>query len=77
MSTDKEGFVHTLTEENAVEVAAWCGGKLVQEIDEKDPEITHSAVNFPGKSGVERAHVGDQLEYNIDANAYEIINRQD
>lgn len=72
---DFPGSCYTLTEDNVVEVAAWCGGKIVKEIDEKDPEILHSAVNFPGVRGVERAHIGDQLEYQIDLNAFVIINK--
>jgi hypothetical protein len=64
-----------LTEDNAAEFAAWCEGKLVHEIDEKDPEILHPAVNFAGENGIERAHVGDELGYNPYLGRYKIINK--
>lgn len=60
------------TEENAVEMAQWCRGKLVEEIDPVDPEIKQPAINVKTKNGIERAHVGDYIGYSIDDDYYRI-----
>jgi hypothetical protein len=61
-----------LTAENAGQVVHWCNGKLVQEIDEKDSDILHPAVNVQTKDGVDRAHVGDDINFNHDSGFFEI-----
>lgn len=61
-----------ITEQNAARVAHHVKGKLVKEIDEKDSEILHSAINVQTKDGVERAHVGDDISFNHDSGYFEI-----
>jgi activator of HSP90 ATPase len=51
-----------VTQENAWELAVWCGGKLVQEQDALDPSITMPAINVPvGEDSVERARIGSLI----------------
>jgi hypothetical protein len=64
-----EGYF-TLTDENAVEIALWCGGKVVREKDALDPEIEHVAVNIPVKDGVDRIHVGDRIAFDTEQSYY-------
>lgn len=51
----------TLTEKNAVELAHWCGGRLVKEVDAIDSAKSSPGINVPTRDGVERARVGDIL----------------
>lgn len=44
-----------LTEDNATEVAAWCGGTLIEEIDPEHPEETQPGINFNTHMGMKRA----------------------
>lgn len=50
-----------VSESNLREVAAWCGGVLVDEIDPFDSAVTNLAFNFRTITGVERAHAGDTV----------------
>lgn len=63
------GFTPT----NAEALAAWCGGKVSEEIDALDPEKKTLAVNFQAKDSVERAYVGDLL---IRGDGYYSVHRQ-
>jgi len=56
----------TLTEKNAAELAAWCGGKSVVEHDALDDEKTSPGINVPTRDGVERASLGDSIIKNHD-----------
>lgn len=44
-----------LTEANAVEVAAWCRGDLIEEIDPEHPEEKQPGINLETPSGLTRA----------------------
>lgn len=44
-----------LTEDNAVEVAVWCGGTLVDEIDPEHPDEKQPGINLNTHMGVKRA----------------------
>ena len=49
-----------VTEENAAEVARWCKGLLVEEIDAVDPSKKYPAINVKTRDGeMMRAGVGD------------------
>lgn len=51
----------TLTAENAAELAEWCGGRLVTEIDALNHSATSPGINVPCGDEVERASVGDTI----------------
>lgn len=51
--------VNRLTPDNAVAVAAWCGGVPVTEHDALQHDITFAAVNVPTNKGMKRAQEGD------------------
>lgn len=51
----------TLSQENASFLAAWCGGKLVNEQDAISPHINTPGINVPTANGVERASMGDTI----------------
>lgn len=65
----------TLTENNAEELAAWCGGMPVVQHDALDHEKTTTGVNVPTKNGVERAQVGDAI-YRQDNGNFGIFKHQ-
>lgn len=44
-----------LNEENAPQVAAWCGGTLVEEIDPEHPEENQPGINLNTPAGTKRA----------------------
>lgn len=44
-----------LNEDNAAEVAAWCNGTLIEEIDPEHPEETQPGINFQTPQGMQRA----------------------
>ena len=50
-----------LTKENVKEVAVWCGGREVEEIDALDPEKTYVGLNLSSWSGMVRASEGDYI----------------
>jgi hypothetical protein len=50
-----------LTKENVDEVAEWCTGKEVEEIDGLNPEIRYVGLNFIAWDGVTRASEGDYI----------------
>jgi len=57
----------TLTVNNSVELALWCGGLRIMQFDALDdskPAIP--AVNVPTDNGVQRAHIGDTIIQNPD-----------
>jgi hypothetical protein len=56
----------TLTENNAEEVAQWCGGRVVIQHDALDNDVTTSGVNVPVRDKVERAQVGDIIVHSHD-----------
>lgn len=51
----------TLTENNAAELADWCGGRLVMEHDALDDDKTSPGINVLVDGDVRRASVGDTL----------------
>jgi hypothetical protein len=70
MKRHGEGFI--LTEENATEVAEWCDGKLVEEIDPVDPEKKQPAINVQTIDGIQRMHIGDSIRFLIDYDGYQL-----
>ena len=46
---------------NAGEVAVWCGGVVVEEIDPEDDNVRYVAVNIPTLEGVMRASEDDYV----------------
>ena len=44
-----------LTEDNASEVAEWCGGDLIEEIDPEHPEEMQPGINVRTQTGFARA----------------------
>lgn len=50
-----------LYKDTAEDLALWCGGMLVTEIDPHDPGITFVGINVPTQLGVERASQGDWI----------------
>lgn len=50
-----------LTENNAAELAQWCGGRLAREHDALDHSQSTLGINVPVVDGVERASVGDTI----------------
>jgi hypothetical protein len=50
-----------VSEANIREVAAWCGGMMVEEIDPFDDAVTNPAFNVQTIKEIERAHIGDTL----------------
>lgn len=46
---------------NIEEVAEWCGGKVVTEIDDLDRSVTNPAMNLRTIKEIERAHIGDTI----------------
>ena len=53
-----------LTSANADEVAAWCGGLVVEDQKSSDPTDIAVSVNFPTLSGVVSLRVGELLVKN-------------
>lgn len=47
-----------VTAENAEEIAAWCGGFTVEEIDPFDSTVRQPGINVPCEYGNERASIG-------------------
>lgn len=47
-----------LNEGNAAEVAAWCGGQLIEEISPEDPEEMQPGINVTTLGAVKRASLG-------------------
>ena len=64
---DLDGFIHTtveaiqLTHDNVTEVADWCTGKEVKEIDALDPKKSYVGLNFLSWNGIVRASEGDYI----------------
>lgn len=50
-----------LAPDNAEEIATWCGGLVVQEIDPEDDEKRYDVINIPTLEGVMRASQGDYV----------------
>lgn len=50
-----------LTPSNAEEVASWCGGSVVEEIDPINPDKRYVGVNIPTLEGVMRASEDDYV----------------
>jgi hypothetical protein len=51
----------TLNENNAEELAAWCGGRSVVEHDALDDSKTSPGINVPVGQDVQRASLGDTI----------------
>lgn len=47
-----------LNEDNAAEVAAWCAGVLIEEIDPQDSLQKQPGINVPTPAGFKRASLG-------------------
>lgn len=52
---------YQLDHSNAEELARWCGGKIVREIDPFDADKTFPGINMPTYKGVQRVSVGDYI----------------
>ena len=50
-----------LNEDNAADVAAWCGGDLVEEIDPEHPQEKQPGINVPTSGGRKRASLGNYV----------------
>jgi hypothetical protein len=51
-----------LTRDNALQVAAWCKGRVVAEQDAFDPSIDTPGINLQVSSGeIQRASMGDTI----------------
>lgn len=50
-----------LGKDNAEEVAQWCGGLIVEEIDPEDDDKRYVAINIPTLEGTMRASEGDYV----------------
>lgn len=50
-----------LTKENAKELTAWCGGRLVEEIDAIHSSERYVGINISTPEGIMRASEGDWL----------------
>jgi hypothetical protein len=50
-----------LTKENAEEVAAWCGGHIIEEVNPADHEDVYVGINFPTLDGNKRISEGQML----------------
>lgn len=50
-----------LGQDNAEQVAAWCKGRVVEEIDALDPSQRYVGVNLVGAFGYQRASQGDYV----------------
>jgi hypothetical protein len=48
-----------LSPATAKDLAEWCGGQLVEELDAEDPSKKFVAINIPTLEGVMRASEGD------------------
>lgn len=53
--------IRTVTAANAAELAEWCGGRLVTEINDEDSTKTQPGINVPVGDKVMRASVGDAI----------------
>lgn len=53
-----------LTSENADELARWCNGVVVEEIDPEDESNKYLGLNVPSFDGVVRVSEGAYLVYN-------------
>jgi hypothetical protein len=49
----------SITKDNVEEVAIWCGGEPVTEIDALHKTVTYVGINVPTVNGVERASETD------------------
>ena len=50
-----------LTEDNAEQMAAWCKGTIIEEIDPEHPEEMQPGINFQTPQGMRRASLHDYL----------------
>ena len=50
-----------LRHDNAQEIAEWCGGRVVAEIDPFNADQTSPGINVPVGNGVDRASIGDLI----------------
>lgn len=61
----KSGFstmqANQLTSENAITLALWCGGVLVEEHDALNHDIVFPGINVPTEQGMRRAQEGDWI----------------
>ena len=53
--------VRRLDRDSATQLAHWCGGILVEEIDAIDNNERSPGINVPCKNGVQRASLGDYI----------------
>lgn len=53
-----------LTSENADELALWCAGMVVEEIDPEDETNKYVGINVPTFNGIIRVSEGAYLVYN-------------
>lgn len=61
-----------VSETNAEQIAAWCGGRAVVQHDALDPDKLIPGVNVPVGDKVERAMIGDIVIRKNDG-SYEIV----
>lgn len=56
-----------LTRDNALQVVAWCKGRLVEEQDALNPAVTSPGINLQVSNGdIQRASMGDTIIRNDD-----------
>lgn len=65
----------TVSASNVGEVAVWCGGKIVGEIDPFDDTASTPAINVQTGDKVSRAYIGDTIIKNHDG-TYQIFKGQ-
>lgn len=75
MSTnpDEWDVAKQVTEDTAKEITAWCGGRLVGEMDALDRSSVSPGINVPTLRGVKRASMGDYVIKNVFAE-FEVVN---
>jgi hypothetical protein len=54
----------------AAEIANWCGGEVVEEIDALDPDKRFVGINIPTLEGVMRASQGDYVIKSVKGEFY-------
>lgn len=75
MSTNPDEWrvAKQVTQETAKEVTAWCGGRLVEEIDALEAGKTSPGINVPTLRGPKRASAGDYVIENF-YDEFEVVN---
>jgi hypothetical protein len=70
---DEWAEARQVSKESAKDIAEWCGGVLVEEIDPFDPSIKTPGVNVPTLRGPKRASQGDYVILDV-YDFFEVVN---